>query len=106
MKPEIKTKWLAALRSGDYLNGVGQMIKREPDDTISYCCLGVLSVVAKEEISKRDYLGAAYFTPADAIALGLTRADGRGEWHSGPLSKLNDGAFDFDKAIDYIKERL
>jgi hypothetical protein len=37
MNQEIKTKWLAALRSGDYQQGTGRL---RVDD--KYCCLGVL----------------------------------------------------------------
>lgn len=37
MIPEIKAKWIEALRSGRYLQGVGALKK----DT-KFCCLGVL----------------------------------------------------------------
>lgn len=44
MKPEIKARWLAALRSGDYIQGHGQL--REGN---TFCCLGVLcDLYAKE----------------------------------------------------------
>jgi hypothetical protein len=38
VKTELKQKWLAALRSGDYVQGVGKL--RGLDNR--YCCLGVL----------------------------------------------------------------
>lgn len=38
MDPELKGKWVDALRSGDYEQGRAQL--RSKDDT--YCCLGVL----------------------------------------------------------------
>jgi len=38
MKPEIKSQWVEALRSGEYSQGVGSL--RSPDNT--FCCLGVL----------------------------------------------------------------
>ncbi len=37
MKPEIKQKWVAALRSGKYKQGRGCLRRHD-----SYCCLGVL----------------------------------------------------------------
>lgn len=38
MNPKIKAEWVAALRSGKYVQGKG-MLRRESG---SYCCLGVL----------------------------------------------------------------
>lgn len=43
MKAEMKTKWLAALRSGKYEQGSGRL--RSIDGT-HFCCLGVLADVA------------------------------------------------------------
>ena len=42
MNPEIKAQWVAALRSGEYKQGRGQL--RNTDD--EYCCLGVLCDLA------------------------------------------------------------
>jgi len=42
MNSELKTKWLAALRSGEYEQGTGQLMTRDK----KYCCLGVLAHVA------------------------------------------------------------
>ena len=39
MNPEWKTKWLNALRSGEYAQGSG--VLRDPED--KFCCLGVLT---------------------------------------------------------------
>lgn len=39
LPPDIKAKWLEALRSGKYKQGTGRLFR--PGDT--YCCLGVLS---------------------------------------------------------------
>jgi hypothetical protein len=38
LKPEVKARWLAALRSGEYLRGTGTLY----NGCDSYCCLGVL----------------------------------------------------------------
>lgn len=37
MNPEVKAKWIAALRSGDYVQGQGALRRGD-----KYCCLGVL----------------------------------------------------------------
>lgn len=45
MDPEVKARWVAALRSGEYKQGCGQL--RGCDD--DFCCLGVLcDLYAKE----------------------------------------------------------
>lgn len=44
MKPEIKKRWIEALRSGKYNQGRGYLCK---DD--SFCCLGVLCELAMED---------------------------------------------------------
>lgn len=58
MKTEIKTKWVEALRSGDYKQGKGRLVKDadEFNSTTSYCCLGVLAELASHEgvVEKRE----------------------------------------------------
>lgn len=48
MDPEIKSRWLAALRSGDYLQGMSRL-KTIVDENTRYCCLGVLCELAAAE---------------------------------------------------------
>lgn len=45
MKPEIKAKWVAALRSGEYEQGKGAL--RTAND--KFCCLGVLCDIHARE---------------------------------------------------------
>lgn len=45
MNPEIKAKWVQALRSGEYKQGVGRL--RSLGD--EFCCLGVLTDLAVKE---------------------------------------------------------
>lgn len=43
MKPEIKSLWVAALRSGKYEQGKGMLAAQDsPAEPVQYCCLGVL----------------------------------------------------------------
>lgn len=42
MNPDVKSEWVAALRSGDYKQGIGRL--RDNED--KYCCLGVLCEIA------------------------------------------------------------
>ena len=46
LKSDIKARWVAALRSGKYKQGIGAL--RDTDDT--YCCLGVLCDIVKDEV--------------------------------------------------------
>lgn len=50
MKADIKTRWLEALRSGDYTQGRQKLCQltdpMERDAGLSYCCLGVLCELA------------------------------------------------------------
>lgn len=43
MNPELKAKWIAALRSGEYKQGKSALV----DSENNYCCLGVLCAVAE-----------------------------------------------------------
>lgn len=45
MNQDIKKKWVAALRSGEYTQGQGSL----KNNKSKYCCLGVLCDVAKKE---------------------------------------------------------
>lgn len=54
MNPEVKTEWLRALSSGEYVQAVGSLheVGTEGDDR--YCCLGVLCELAvKAGVTKR-----------------------------------------------------
>lgn len=51
LKPEIKARWLAALRSGDYKQGRNYLRSRG-----THCCLGVLCELAVQD-------GIAYWQP-------------------------------------------
>jgi|SRR6185312_9407178 len=44
MKPEVRSEWCKALRSGEYVQAQGHM-RTDPDQNgkVGYCCLGVLT---------------------------------------------------------------
>ena len=42
MNIKIKDKWVSALRSGEYKQGIGKLANKKTDGEILYCCLGVL----------------------------------------------------------------
>lgn len=50
MNKEVKAKWIAALRSGNYEQGEGRLhIVGRNDNPDTYCCLGVLCELAVAE---------------------------------------------------------
>jgi hypothetical protein len=128
MNPEIKQKWIAALRSGEYKQGKGGLRNTE-----GYCCLGVLcDLHAKEtgneweraEFDENDcYLRASGYLPAEVSAwAGLSKiaydrqlapytlpffdvpvvADGQDM----TLSQLNDANKPFAAIADVIEAQL
>lgn len=57
MNPEVKAKWVEALRSGNYKQTQGRL-KRHKDGEESYCCLGVLCDISPaKEYEVRSYGG-------------------------------------------------
>ncbi len=55
MNQAVKEKWLAALESGEYTHGKGQLVIPNYDDegystgNLDHCCLGVLCELAIQE---------------------------------------------------------
>lgn len=53
INPEFKAKWIAALRSGEYTQGIANLYTDESD---SFCCLGVAGLIAgvpKERMNRK-----------------------------------------------------
>lgn len=49
MDPEVKKKWLEALRSGKYKQGKGKLKRSD-----TYCCLGVLCDLYIQELDAKE----------------------------------------------------
>ena len=125
MNQEIKTKWLEALRSGDYTQTTNHL-----KDDKGYCCLGVLCDLHRKETgydwkvithsSAFDYYGISGSLPPEVIAWAVmegdhnpavpvpegliitTCPDGKTS-----LAELNDVAkYDFRQIANVIEEEL
>lgn len=46
MKPELKKRWVKALRSGKYKQGKNYLRRQTPEGD-RYCCLGVLCEIER-----------------------------------------------------------
>ena len=57
MKEDIKAEWIKRLRSGEYKQCSGALtrVRKSDGDTRHYCCLGVLTVMAKERGVVREF---------------------------------------------------
>lgn len=126
MKPEIKAQWVQALRSGEYQQGRGRLVRQGYDNSWrEYCCLGVLCELAiKEGVVEQDVnpvLGiVGYRAPGSSISVSTYLPETVRQWAeieaSDPvagtytLSDWNDGTHaavaDFDEIANLIEDHL
>ena len=66
MNPEIKAKWLEALKSGKYKRGSCALKPAISKGDESYCCLGVLCDVHREMTGKGKWVDNLYLTEVDS----------------------------------------
>lgn len=112
MNQDIKQKWVAALRSGEYKQGVGMLKLRDGDDLL-YCCLGVLCDIthpdgwlklpASGPSEVWEQFGNTAFVPWE-----IRREVGATESELWPLVDMNDRrpSDTFAQIADYIEENL
>lgn len=97
MDPELKAKWIKALRSGAYDQGREALVAYG-----RYCCLGVLfcGLLGKGSLNAQgDPLGLPF--PADLQAVGLDNN------HSDTLAAINDRELtDWMDVPDPVKDAL
>jgi hypothetical protein len=131
MDPLVKSKWVAALRSGKYTQGRYSLATVGADGEIAYCCLGVLCDLAVKDgvISEKSvtasgrylqYLGESNVLPEyvrtwaglDNLnpAVACIPSAGRETRHL-YLAELNDGTASIDprsfaEIADLIEEQL
>lgn len=117
MNPEIKAKWVAALRSGDYDQARDYLHRIDG----SMCCLGVLCDIHAKEVGEEWHLvkheGCNYYLDRDTLPptevadwADLPMLD------NGPIvtigdrtsaiAILNDGGATFKELADAIEEQL
>lgn len=106
MNPEIKTKWIAALRSGSYKQTTGVL-----RDSRGYCCLGVLcDVVDPDKWVKASEVGDD-FTQADIndernqqlLPVRVMKATCLHRNEQLALSQMNDTGSSFTAIADHIE---
>ncbi len=103
MKQAIKKKWLKALRSGEYEQGIGEL----REDETHYCCLGVLGDILGIKWGKEYKLGKAEHLGV----LPRYYACGLSDYTQENLASRNDGRnglhkHSFSEIADYIEANL
>jgi hypothetical protein len=108
MNPEIKAKWIAALRSGKYKQGQDGLKSGD-----RFCCLGVLCEVMGIPEEHDEYEGEDAFLPISARDAAGIDSDGTlpvevefkdSDRYS--LVDLNDAGADFNFIADVIEKQL
>lgn len=102
MPKELKEKWFAALRSGEYQQGYGKLF-----DGTGYCCLGVLQMVVDGKVEPQD-AGICCLTPTDAWlsahGISASREFRYGYGHNMSAPWLNDhGRLTFPEIADTLE---
>jgi hypothetical protein len=132
MNPDVKKRWVAALRSGEYVQGVRALKRRTESGGLEYCCLGVLcDLAARDGVCTEQIKGAAVlydtcrtFMPDSVVEwAGLSGCDPGilavpnavfaesklmpfDKPISLPLSYLNDKDVPFERIATFIEEQL
>lgn len=106
MNKRVKTKWVKALRSGNYRQGRGRL--REDG---RFCCLGVLCDVSKLGRWPSAVHEPSYVTrrgiPCDAfLPVEVSEWAGVNRIAQGYLVNLNDGGNAFNEIANYIEAEL
>jgi hypothetical protein len=97
LDPEFKAKWVAALRSGEYTQARGQMIKSCATG-YTYCCLGVAYHILNGDTF---YNGG---DPYDKLPSAINR--GFNNPIASKLIDMNDGTASFEDIANYIEANL
>lgn len=115
---DLKSKWVVALRSGEYRQGDdGQLAELRRDETdIAYCCLGVLGAVCGVsaermdgkaelgEIDLDDLLGP-WSERGNAISFSVSDPNSHVTMQR-KLAAMNDGGVAFAEIADWIEQNV
>ena len=103
MKRELKTKWIEALRSGNYKQGTSHL--RTIDDC--YCCLGVLADVNKETWTVRKHNNVYEIQEMFGYSLPKNYEKMLSSEDQGSLMQMNDtDGYRFDEIADWIEANV
>jgi hypothetical protein len=105
MNAELKQKWLAALRSGEYKQCRTSLRKQDN----SFCCLGVLYDVSGTSWEPRQDFGDYISSDGEVVFLSeeMLAATGISQDEQNILWRMNDrDRASFSEIADYIEQHL
>jgi hypothetical protein len=102
MKKALKAKWVAALRSGKFTQGTGEMRSTNSDGGYSYCCLGVLCAISP---AVAKYV-PGYWTENGVLGPTACAYAGFDEDVQWELAGRNDTGNSFKRIATYIEKHL
>lgn len=114
MNPKVKKLWVAALLSGDYKQGTGQL--RDEDN--NFCCLGVLCNIHAQlhpEFAAKQMYQTEYGHQENLLPSIVQEWSGVDDYiigsHTHTLASINDGELgysrhSFKEIADYIQKNL
>jgi len=112
MKPELKKKWVEALRSGKYKQ-TKDYLKIKKASGYSHCCLGVLCEVAGSRMSPiPDYTisgtvyGVGKEQDAEMLTENMARRFGISLFDAKTLASMNDQGKSFREIATYINRKI
>ena len=100
MDAELKAKWVAALRSGEYRQGKRLL---HDEDHNTYCCLGVLCALIGKQSADRHMVSHKF---ARSIGCRIYNDDKGQGFPLAQLSHMNDSGQSFAEIADYIERNL
>jgi hypothetical protein len=120
MNPEVKQKWVKALRSGQYKKGTGSLRTGSIHQDGEYCCLGVLcDIYAKEQTIGWNYnsiLNSTEYLPSKVaewawldsydptIKVSIPENQEEAIFSLSSINDLHD--YNFNKIADLIEQKL
>lgn len=102
MDAELKTKWVAALRSGHYKQGAGRL----RDGENNCCCLGVLCDIADPAGWKQCAGETVWRHRGSTAIIDRDLHEQLALTHTGELMGMNDGGQPFAQIAKYIEKNL
>jgi hypothetical protein len=107
MNPEIKAKWVAALRSGEYEQGHTYIRNRDN----KFCCLGVLCDTLDPTLWAADGGCFSYLGSVANLPDSLQQEFELGSMGTHPnldqsLASMNDSGYTFEEIADIIEKHL
>lgn len=105
MQPELKKKWVEALRSGEYRQGRDRLYDAT---TGSHCCLGVLAEVCefpRDDAKHNGYYSFGGFVLVSSLGP-INSVVGLNNLETSKLIDMNDSGRSFNSIADWIEENV